>query len=113
MKKPIKIKGTINYTLEITSEGYQIEVEPNTADDLACVLIARNIAERFQVDMRHAKGMKLSGKDMKIVTGRLNKMINTTMGLSLMSEQILKFVMSEVNKSEAKKEVVSETKKDK
>lgn len=98
-EKPLKIKGTINYTLEITSEGYQIEVVPNTADDLACVLIAKDIVERFQVDMRHAKTLKtLSGDAKKVVADRLTKMNQTSYGLMSVAEQVIKYILSETKK---------------
>lgn len=93
-EKPLKIKGTINYELRITSEGYEIEVEPTIGDDLACTLIAKNIVERFQVDMRHAKTMKLSGADKKVVTDRLNKMNQTSYGLQIVAEQVIKYIVA-------------------
>ncbi len=98
MKEPLKIKGSIEYELEVTEEGYSIKVEPKAVDDLMCVLVARNIVERFQVDMRHAKSMKLSGKDKKFISERLGEMIETSYGLKIVSEQILRHLDNAVEK---------------
>lgn len=108
--KPIKIKKSFDYEIEITEEGYSINVEPGVSDDLACLLISKNIVERFQFDLKEAKKMKMPGSDTKFIAERLNKMNQTAYGLQVVAEQVIRYVMISVKKEAEAKELEKKNK---
>jgi hypothetical protein len=108
--KPIKIKKSFEYEIEITDEGYSINVEPGVSDDLACLLISKNIIERFQVDLKEAKKMKMPGSDPKFIAERLTKMVQTAYGLQVVAEQVIRYVMVSVKKEAEAKELEKKSK---
>ena len=109
--KPIKIKKSFEYEIEITEEGYSINVEPGVSDDLACLLISKNIVERFQFDLKERK--KLPGGDNKDLSQKLQKMNQTSFGLQLVAEHVIKYVMVSVRKEAEAKELEKKSKQTK
>lgn len=103
--KPQTFEKTLSYSITISKEGYEINVEPSVLDDLASCLIARNIAERFLIDAKNLKGMKIKGVNMKSVNDRVNLLLKTSHGLQVLSEDILKHLLrTTANELKAKKE---------
>lgn len=100
--KPVKVKKTIEYEIEITAEGYSINVEPSVSDDLACILISKNIVERLQFDLKERK--KLPGGNNKELSQILQKMNQTSYGLQIVAEKVIGYVIASVRKQESEKE---------
>lgn len=94
---PFTIEGTINYKIIIDDEGYYIESERSIQNDLACIMLSKDIAEKFITDYKIRKNL-VKGKDKENVLVRHRKLVEASSGITIMSTDILLTILAKASK---------------
>lgn len=96
--EPLEITGTIEYKIVITDEGYTIESPRNIQNDLAASLIAKDIVERRQVDIKITLENAKGAADKKFLKERKDKLIHTSYGINTIATDILMTLINKASK---------------
>jgi hypothetical protein len=96
--EPLVIEGSIKYKITVDDEGYFIESERSIQNDLACIMLSKDITEKIITDYKLRKSMNGDTKMKQMVTKRMNKLIEASAGITIMSTDILLTILSMVRK---------------
>ena len=93
--EPIVIEGQLTYKITITEDEYFVESLPDRAGEIAAILVALRVSEKYKTDMQIAKDNKLiKTKDKKHFNGRLDKLINSVQSLSAIANDMIMTVLT-------------------
>lgn len=94
--EPLIIEGAINYKFKIDVENGKVAVswEDTIGNNLASILIARELSVRLKSDIQQFKSKRLiPNKEKTKINGRLDKVTNSIMSLSLMTDDMVSAVL--------------------
>ena len=94
--EPLVIEGTIGYkfTLDVDNDKIGIEWETSIGNDLAAILIARELSARVKSDIEQFKKKGLIPKaDKEKINKRLDKVTNSIMSLGIISNDMIAAVL--------------------
>lgn len=97
--QPLVIEGTIKYKITIEEEGYYVESERSIQNDLAAIMLSKDIAEKVITDYKLRKSMPGDTKSKQMVTKRINKLIECSAGITIISTDILLTILAMGRKS--------------
>lgn len=95
--EPLTIKGTIEYEIRITGEGYEIEVPRSIQNDLMCVLVTKDIVERRQVDLKITLESIKGADNKKFLKERQSKLVHTAYGVNIVATDIIMTILNKAS----------------